>query len=324
MQQAIVRRLLLAILTFILASVVLSLVLYYTIPGDAVDLLAGEAGSLSPEGRARIAHRLGIDRSWPEYYWDWATSIITRWDFGDSFISDRDVWTDLRRRIPVTLEVSIVAIIITVVVSVPVGIIAAVRRDTLVDYVARAGAVLLLAVPSFWVATMFVAYPARWCLEPLFCHYAPPLNYVPFTEDPWSNLRIVLPPAAILGALLGGYSMRFVRTQMLEVMTQDYIRTAWAKGLRERTVILRHALRNAVIPVITVIGLLVPYVMGGTVILETIFSLPGMGRFVVVGILNRDYPVVQAIMLLLAGLVILVNFLIDLSYVFIDPRIRHV
>jgi peptide/nickel transport system permease protein len=209
------------------------------------------------------------------------------------------------------------ALIISQMISLPVGVISAIRRNTPLDYMARSFAIGLLAVPSFWLALLAIIYGFRWF------GWTPPLTYHQLWDDPVANLKTLWLPAIILGGILSGTVMRLTRSTMLEVLRQDYVRTAWAKGLRERVIIIRHCLRNAFIPVITVIGLQVPLLIGGTVVLESIFSIPGMGRFMLDAIQDRDYPVVQGIVLLSATMVVMTNLVVDLTYSLLDPRIRH-
>ncbi|GAH68647.1 unnamed protein product, partial [marine sediment metagenome] len=211
----------------------------------------------------------------------------------------------------------ILALIVAQLIALPIGIYSALRQDTWGDYIGRSFAILCIAVPSFWVATMVIVFPSKWW------GWSPPIMLIRFTEDPIGNLQMFIVPAIVLGMAMSGMTMRMTRTMMLEVLRQDYIRTAWAKGLRERVVIIRHALKNALIPVITVIGFQLPVMIGGAVIIEQIFCLPGMGRLLVNATLGRDYMVVSGIMLILGFGMVFINLMVDLTYGFLDPRIHY-
>jgi peptide/nickel transport system permease protein len=308
-----IQRLLLLVPTIIGVSIVVA-GLVRLVPGGADTLFCQEG--CSPEQRQQIKHALGTDRSFPVQYWNWAKKAV-RGNLGDSFQTKRDVAADIKTRLPVTFQLGVMAIVVGLVIALPVGVISAIRQDSLVDYVSRGIAVALLSIPTFWTATLIIAYGGK-----LF-NWAPPLTWKSFAESPSDNLTITIIPALILGASLSGTVMRLTRAQMLEVMRQDYIRTAWAKGLRERTVIARHAIRNAFIPVVTLIGLQVPVVVGGSVILETIFSIPGIGRFLLTAINQRDYPIVQGVVLVVSTVIVVTNLLVDLSYSLLDPRVRY-
>ena len=220
-------------------------------------------------------------------------------------------------RLPVTLELGVPAILIGLVIALPVGIYSAICQDTAVDYAGRSIAIIGLATPNFWLSVMVMIYPAIWW------GWAPPMELVSFTEDPLGNLGVFLIPSLILGTAMAAATMRMTRTMMLEVLRQDYIRTAWSKGLRERVVIIRHAVKNALIPVITLIGLQLPILVGGAVIMENIFNLPGLGRLLVNALNERDYPMVSGVNLFFATGVVLLNLLIYLIYPYLDPRVRY-
>lgn len=307
------QRLLLLLPTIIGVSILVS-ALVRLVPGGAEVLFCQEG--CNAEQRQAIKHSLGTDRSFPEQYWNWAKNAAVG-DFGDSFQTKRDVAADIKTRLPVTFQLGAMALVIALVISVPVGVVSAIRQDSLVDYFSRSMAILMLSVPGFWIATMIIAYGGK------LYNWAPPLTWKSFVESPTDNLTITLIPAVILGASLSGTVMRLTRAQMLEVMRQDYIRTAWSKGLKERTVIVRHAIRNAFIPVITLIGLQVPVVVGGSVILETIFNIPGIGRYLINAINQRDYPIIQGVNLVVATTIVLTNLVVDLSYSLVDPRVRY-
>ena len=218
---------------------------------------------------------------------------------------------------PVTLELGLLAIVIGLVIALPVGIYSAIRRNTAADYLGRSIAIIGLATPNFWLGIMVMLYPAIWW------GWSPPMRLIPFTEDPLGNLGMFLIPSVILGTASAAATMRMTRTMMLEVLRQDYIRTAWSKGLRERVVIIRHSIKNALIPIVTLIGLQLPILVGGAVIMENIFNLPGLGQLMVNALNGRDYPVVTGVNLVFATGVVLFNLLIDLIYPYLDPRVRY-
>ena len=220
-------------------------------------------------------------------------------------------------RLPVTVELGVLAIMIGLVIALPVGIYSAIRQDTAADYLGRSAAIIGLATPNFWLGIMVMIFPAIWW------GWSPPMRWVPFTEDPLGNLAVFIIPSLILGTASAAATMRMTRTMMLEVLRQDYIRTAWSKGLKERVVIMRHALKNALIPVVTLIGLQLPILVGGSVIMENIFNLPGLGRLILDSLKNRDYPVVSGINLFFGTAVIGGNLMIDLLYPYLDPRVRY-
>jgi len=315
MQQYILRRVLLLLPTlFGITFVVFAAVRF--LPGDAIDQMTSDFGAASPEVRKQLEEQYKLSGSIPKQYVEWLADIV-RGDFGTSITTGRPVTDDLKQRVPITFELGIMALIISIVIAIPVGIISAVKQDSFWDYLARSVSIGFLAIPSFWAAMLVITYGFVWF------GWTPPLNYRDLWEDPSSNLEIMIVPALILGASLSGTVMRMTRSMMLEVLRQDYTRTARAKGLAPMTVILRHALRNAILPVITIIGLQVSVVVGGTVVLERIFSIPGMGSLLLSSINVRDYPVVQGIVLLSALVVVLSNFAVDIAYTFVDPRVRY-
>ena len=218
---------------------------------------------------------------------------------------------------PVTIELGVLAIVISLLIALPVGIYSAIRQDTAADYAGRTLAIIGLATPNFWLALMVIVFPAIWW------GWSPPTELIPFSEDPLGNLAVFLIPSLILGTAMSAATMRMTRTMMLEVLRQDYIRTAWSKGLRERVVVIRHTIKNALIPIVTLVGLQLPLLVGGSVIMEYIFNLPGLGRLLLTALTNRDYPVVSGVNLFFATVVIGVNLLIDLIYPYLDPRIRY-
>ncbi|MBA7565767.1 Dipeptide transport system permease protein DppB [subsurface metagenome] len=326
MRVYIIRRLLLMIPTVALAT----FMIFFTmrlIPGDIIDAMAeviGTAGGVMD--RAAIEKELGLDVPILTQYGRWigvvpgadgSFSGIFQGDLGTSLWKGTPVVEKIASKWPVTLELGFLALIVAQLIALPVGIFSALRQDTWGDYIARSFAIFCIAVPGFWLATMVIVFPSIWW------GYMPSIILIPFTEDPIGNLRMFIIPAIILGMLLSGMTMRMTRTMMLEVLRQDYIRTAWAKGLRERAVVIRHGLKNALIPVITVIGFQVPVLIGGTVIIEQIFMLPGMGRLVIEATQQRDYTVISGVLLLFAGVVVLTNLMVDLTYGYLDPRVRY-
>jgi len=324
MQQYILQRLVLIIPT-LLGVTLIVFFMVRLVPGDLVQQVAGENAALTPEIREQIEERLGVDRPWYAQYWDWLGGVFTG-DFGESYQTGTPVGAELRDRLPVSIELGVLALLISLLVALPVGVLAAIRQDTWLDYVARSAAIGFLAIPSFWLATLVIVLPSKWW------GIAPPISYVDVWDAPWQNMKIMLfpfgrfvpvGPAVILGVSISGAVMRLTRTQMLEVLRQDYIRTAWSKGMRERTIIVRHALRNAFIPVITIIGLQLPILIGGTVLLEAIFNVPGIGRYLVRSLGSLDYPVAQGINLLVAATVVFSNLAVDVTYAYLDPRIRY-
>lgn len=325
MQRYILRRALLILPTIIGVTILLFVVVRVFLPGDVVQIVAGSDAVVTEEIRQEIRHDLGLDRAYHEQYWDWVSGVF-RGDLGESLTTHTSVAAEMKKRLPVTIELGLLALAVSLSISLPIGVLAAIRQDTAIDYIARSTAIGFLAIPAFWLGTLVVVLPTKWW------GVAPPIQYVDLWVDPWQNLKIMLfpfgkfipvGPAVILGIALSGTVMRLTRAQMLEVLRQDYIRTAWSKGLSERTIVTRHAVRNAFIPVITVVGLQLPFLLGGTVILETIFLIPGIGRFLIISLANLDYPVIQAVNLLVASMVIVSNVLVDITYSLLDPRVRY-
>jgi peptide/nickel transport system permease protein len=263
-----------------------------------------------------IKHELGLDVPIYVQYGRWLGNVL-RGDLGRSLWTGRSIGSDLLQRLPVSIELGILAIIVALLIAFPVGILSAIRQDTMTDYVTRGIAILFISVPAFWIGTMIIVY------GPKYLNWMPPVVYKPFFEDPLYNLKQFIIPALLLGMAMSGTTMRMTRTMMLEVLRQDYIRTAWAKGLRERLVISRHALKNALIPVITIIGLQLPILVGGSIIIEMIFGLPGMGRYFIFALTQRDYPIVSAINFIAAAFVMLCNLGVDVVYAYLDPRVQY-
>jgi peptide/nickel transport system permease protein len=313
-----VRRLLWAPVTIILVSIVCFLAVRF-VPGNAIDLIQAEMSSVStePVDRAAIEHAMGLDVPVYVQYGRWVDNIVIHGSLGASLVGTDNITQEMVSSIPVTLELGILAVIIGIVISIPIGIYASIRQDTITDHVGRSIAIILISVPSFWLGTMIMIYPSIWW------GWSPPVQYIPFVNDPIGNLRMLIIPSIVLGATLTGSSMRMTRTMMLEILRQDYMRTAWAKGLTERVIVIRHAVKNALIPVITIIGMQLPLIIGGSVIIEQIFDLPGMGRLMLAALQQRDYPLVQGINLVVSVFIIFVNLFVDMSYGWLDPRIHY-
>ena len=318
MRAYIIRRLLLIIPTLFILSILVFLSVRF-IPGDVVDVIQGRMAytvGVSVD-RAAVERRLGLDVPVHVQYGRWLGDIFLHGSLGESLFGGSRVEESILNRLPVTIQLGAMAILIGLVIALPVGIYSAIRQDTAADYLGRSIAIIGLATPNFWLAIMVMIYPAIWW------GWAPPLELVSFTEDPLGNLAVFLIPSLILGTASAAATMRMTRTMMLEVLRQDYIRTAWSKGLKERAVVTRHAVKNALIPVVSLIGLQLPILVGGAVIMENIFNLPGIGRLLLTALNDRDYPMVSGINLFFATMVVAINLLIDLIYPYLDPRVRY-
>jgi peptide/nickel transport system permease protein len=314
MKQYVLRRLALAVPTLVLVSVIVFSIMRL-MPGDVVIRMV-EGHAYAPTVDA-LRKELGLDRPAHAQYVEWVGGILLRGDFGNSYWTRQPIWDEFIRRFPVTLELAALTILSSVVIGILVGIVSAVRQDSVSDYVGRTLAILALSVPYFGLAVLVVVLPS------IYFKWTPVWTYVPFTTNPAENLKIMLVPALVFGVTRAGPIMRIMRSALLEVLRQDYIRTAWSKGLPERAIVLRHALKNAMIPVVSLIGLQTPLYIGGSVIIEAIFRLPGVGLFFFEALTRLDYPVVQSVNLIVAALVVGLNLAIDLSYAFLDPRIRY-
>jgi peptide/nickel transport system permease protein len=310
-----VRRLLLGLLSLVGVAVVV-FVIVRLLPGDVVTQLVGLEANVTAEQRAELRRLFGLDAPLHIQFTDWAGLLATG-NLGSSLRTGRPVLTDLLLRFPVTLQLTLLSLIVTIGIAVPLGTLAAVQRGRAGDLIASLLALIGLAAPNFWLAILFIL------LFSLQLRIFPPGGYVPFSEDPLRNLHLMVMPAVTLGLALAAATTRIVRSTLLEVLGRDYVRTARAKGLGERVVVYKHAMRNALIPVVTVIGLQMGNLLGGAVIIEQVFALPGVGRFALEGINLRDYPVVQGAVLLIASTYVLVNLFVDLLYGWIDPRIRY-
>jgi peptide/nickel transport system permease protein len=317
-----IRRILLIIPTMFLVTVIL-FVLFRMIPGNVVEMMVMEQSWEQEEGTERelnaeaIRQMLGLDVPFHVQYARWIWRIVSRGDFGESMWTGIPLVEMLRLKLPVTIELSLLSLILGLLFSVPIGIYAAVRQDTVADYIMRSWSIMALAIPSFWIATLVMIYPSIWW------DWSPSIKYIPLVEDPLGNLGQFLIPAVIMGLFTSGGTMRITRTMMLEVLRQDYIRTAWAKGLKERVIIIRHALKNTLIPVITIVGGMIPGLFGGSVIMEQIFCLPGMGRYLLEAVNSRDYVIVSGHNLIFATFVMITIVVTDLAYAYVDPRIRY-
>jgi peptide/nickel transport system permease protein len=315
MRGFLIRRLLFILPTLFLVTIIVFL-LIRLIPGSVIDIMAAQSIGDVELNVQLVKETLGLDVPIHVQYGRWISNVL-HGDLGQSLWTKRAVSQILIERLPVSLELGIMAIITALIIALPIGVYSAIRQDTAGDYISRSFAILCIALPSFWLGTMVVVLPSIWW------GWSPSLNYVTFIENPLENLELFIIPAVILGMVLSGTTMRMTRTMMLDVLRQDYVRTALAKGLRERTVVIRHALKNALIPVITIIGLQLPILIGGSVVLEQIFALPGIGRLIIESITKRDYTIVSGINLLMAAFILIVNLTIDLAYAFLDPRVRY-
>ena len=318
MRSYIIRRLLLLIPTLFILSVLVFLSVRF-IPGDVMDAMVLRLGyfDVSVVDREALAKKLGLDVPVWVQYGRWSRDIFVHGTLGNSLMHEVPVAERILARLPVTLELGLLAIFFGLLIALPVGIYSAIRQDTAADYAGRSIAIIGLAMPNFWLGIMVMIYPGIWW------SWSPPMELIPFFEDPLGNLGVFLIPSLILGTAMSASTMRMTRTMMLEVLRQDYIRTAWAKGLGERVVVIRHAIKNTLIPVVTLVGLQLPILVGGAVIMENIFNLPGLGRLMLDALRDRDYPVVQGTNLFFGVAVLAINLLIDLVYAVLDPRVRY-
>ncbi len=334
MRAYIIRRILLLIPTLFILTILVFLSVRF-IPGDVVDLIVGRmewygtgGEEIDPE---EVRQMLGLDVPVYVQYGRWVGDILLHGSLGESLLGGYAIEEKLLDRLPVTIELGVLAIVISLLIALPVGIYSAIRQDTAADYAGRTIAIIGLATPNFWLALMVIIFPAIWW------GWSPPTELVSFTEDPLGNLAVFFIPSLILGTALSAATMRMTRTMVLEVLWQDYIRTAWSKGLREQVVVIRHSIKNALIPIVTrtaglngraaaaqlLCVLQLPILVGGSVIMEHIFNLPGLGRLMLTALNDRDYPTVSGVNLFFATVVIAVNLMIDLIYPYLDPRIRY-
>ena len=319
MRAYIIRRLLLVIPTLFLLTILVFLSVRF-IPGDVIDAMLGRMQFGMSGGaidREALEHRLGLDVPVHVQYGRWIGDILLHGSLGRSLMGGWTVEERILDRLPVTIELGLLAIAIGLALALPVGIYSAIRQDTAADYLGRSAAIIGLVTPNFWLGIMVMIYPAIWW------GWAPPMRLVPLSEDLLGNLGVFIIPSLIVGTAMSAATMRMTRTMMLEVLRQDYIRTAWSKGLRERAVVIRHAVKNALIPVVSLIGLQLPILVGGAVIMENIFNLPGLGSLMLTALNDRDYPVVSGINLFFATAVVGINLMTDLIYTYLDPRVRY-
>jgi peptide/nickel transport system permease protein len=293
------------------------------LPGDFVAqrIAAQDPTSTDPALRQAqidaVRKDLGLDKPVVQRYFIYLGNLL-RGDFGISYQTRESALQGMKEGLPYSLQLALMSLVISILTSIPIGIISAIRQDSLIDYVLRVFAILVLAMPNFWIATMALLYVVRWNL------WEVPISSAPLLwEDPGASMRLFIIPAVVGGLASGAGVMRLLRSQMLEVLRQDYIRTAWAKGLRERVIIIRHALKNALVPVVTVLGLSLAGLLSGNVVFENLFAIPGVGRRILAAIVARDVPVVQAFVLVIATFIVFVNLAIDLLYGVLDPRIRY-
>ena len=316
MRAYIVRRLLLVIPTLFILTVLVFLSVRF-IPGDAIDVLVLELEYQIDVDREALEKILGLDVPVWVQYGRWIKGIFLHGTLGDPLFGAQAIEDRILHRLPVTMQLGAMAIIIGLVISLPIGIYSAMRQDTATDYVARTFAVIGMATPNFWLGIMVMIFPAIWW------GWSPSMELIRFNEDPIANLKMFIIPATILGTAGACSTMRMTRTMMLEVLRQDYIRTAWSKGLRERVVVMRHAVKNALIPIATLVGMELPMLVSGSVIMENIFVMPGLGALLLDALSNRDYPMVSGINLFFATVIIFINLFFDLLYPYLDPRVRY-
>ena len=310
------KRLLLVVPTLLGAAAVV-FVIMRVIPGDvALLVLGGDQGQIDQTQLAAMRQQLGLDQPLLVQFGTWLWGVL-RFDFGKSLWTGQPVVEELLIRLPLSLQLALMATMVSVVIAIPFGMLAAVRQDTWVDYLIRVISIGGLAIPSFWVGILCIL------LLVIYFGWGPPLEYTPPWVDPWANFSQMVWPVVTVGYRYAAVTTRMTRSTVLEVLREDYIRTAWAKGLREGAVVIRHALKNAMLPVITLIGTEFAFLIGGLVVTETVFTLNGVGRFVVDAVAHRDYPVVQALVFLIAFWFVIVNLVIDLTYAWFDPRIRY-
>jgi peptide/nickel transport system permease protein len=313
MQAYVIRRASFLIPVLLAVSIAVFFALRF-MPGDITVILLGP--DASPQQVAELRADLGLDQPIPVQYVKWMGNVL-QGDLGRSYVLGNKVGAEIMDRAPITLEILALTLFFTAVLGITLGVVSALFRDSPLDYLVRVTSVFGLSVPGWWVGIMILLLPAIWW------NYSPPLGYVPVQDNLWENLRQFLPPALTLAAASSAVLMRLTRTVLLDVLRQDYIRTARAKGLRQNVIIVRHAMKNAMIPVITVLGGQMVVLFGGAVIIEQVFSLEGLGRYMFTSIAQRDFPVVQVLALYTAVVVVVLNLLVDISYAWFDPRVRY-
>ena len=318
MRTYILKRLLLIFPTLLGVAAIVFLIMR-VIPGDVALLILGGddgGGQIDQAQLDAVRKQLGLDQPLIVQFGTWLWGVM-QFDFGKSLWTGQPVVEELLIRLPVSLQLAFMATIVSVLIAIPLGMLAAVRQDTWVDYVVRVVSIGGLAIPGFWVGILCILFLV------IVFGWGPPLEFTPPWVDPWANFSMMVWPVVTVGYRYSAVTTRMTRSTVLEVLREDYIRTAWAKGLRERVVVIRHALKNAMLPVITLIGTEFAFLIGGLVVTETVFTLNGVGRFVVDAVAHRDYPVVQALVFLIAFSFVIVNLLVDLTYAWFDPRIRY-
>ena len=291
------------------------------LPGDVAAMILMGGGEDSTAGAdaeaiAALRDQLGLNQPLWKQYIDWIWGLL-RLDAGESLWTGRPVFAEIWGRLPLTLELAFFGLSLSLLIALPVGVISALKQNTWVDYVFRSFSIAGLAIPGFWLATLMILFLT------MFFRWTPPLGYVGFTQDPWKNIQQLFLPAIVIGYSNAAIIARMTRSAMLEVMREDYVRTAWAKGLSLRSILSVHALRNAMLPILTLAAIELGHLLGGTVVMETIFTLPGIGRYLIDAIFHRDYPVVQAIILLMGFVFVSLNLIVDILYGVLDPRIRY-
>ena len=316
MQGYIVRRILALIPTLIFASFIVFLTVRI-ITGNIIDLMLSQNDvSATKQTRADLEMALGLDQPIYVQYFRWIGALLFQGSLGNSLWTSTPVMDEIIHRLPVTFELGLLGLLVSLIVGIPIGVYAALKQDSVGDYVLRTLSILALAIPGFWVGTLVVVFPSIWW------GWSPSVKYVTLWQDPIAHLGQLIIPALILGKAFSAVIMRLTRTMMLEVLRQDYIRTARAKGLSVGTMVTRHALRNALIPVVTLVGLQAPLLFGGAVILEQIFVIPGMGLLLLEAVGSRDYPIITGVFLVIGVAVVFINLLVDLSYGWLDPKVR--
>lgn len=316
MTNYIIRRLIGAVIVLLLMSIVVFRLVHW-LPGDALLVKLGEAGRIAPDKMAQARREMGIDRPLVRQYTSWLGGVV-RGDLGNSLVFDgQSVSGRIRKALPITIELTILASAVGLLIAIPVGVLSAVKQDSWIDYVARVVSISGLAIPNFWLATLALLYLTLWF------SWTPPLRYVPLWDDPWSNLQQIILPALVLGYGLGAGLTRITRSTVLEILRNDFVRTARAKGLHERSVLGRHVFKNVLIPVVTVFTIQFVALLGGEVVIENLFGLPGVGQITLQAVQFRDYTQIQGNALFLGTVVVLMNLLTDISYAWFDPRIRY-
>ncbi|MHC4048001.1 ABC transporter permease [Bradyrhizobium sp. 23AC] len=317
MKGYIIRRLLALIPTLIFSSLIVFMAIRL-IPGNILDLMLSHNDvSAAKQTREQLEIALGLDAPLYVQYFAWVGALVFKGSLGNSLWTNMPVMDEILHRLPVTVELGMLALSVSLVFGIPIGVYAALKQDTIGDYILRTFSILALAIPGFWVGTLVMVFPSIWW------GWSPSVKFIPFSHNPWGNFQQLLIPALILGTALSATTMRLTRTLMLEVLRQDYIRTAKAKGLSTTVIVVRHALRNALIPVITLVGLQAGALFGGAVILEQIFVIPGMGLLLLEAVSSRDYPIIAGVFFVFGITIVFINLLVDVSYGLLDPKVRN-